>query len=62
MKKKIHRKGLFKERVTIRCGVKDLWKLEFCTKNTGLSNSEFLRVMIDIMYHDLNPPFREYSS
>ena len=40
----------------------DEYKLDFCINKTGLDKSNLIRLLIDGLFHDLNPPFREYSS
>lgn len=46
----------------IRIGADDDFKLEHITKKTGLSRSEVIRILINMLYHDMDPPFREFSS
>jgi hypothetical protein len=50
-------KGFF-----FRMDYSDLYKLDFCTEKTGLEKSELIRGLIDGLFHDLDPPFREFSS
>jgi len=40
----------------------DLYKLDFCTNKLNMGKSELIRVLIDLMFHDLDPPFREFTS
>jgi hypothetical protein len=40
----------------------DKYKLDFCVEKTGIDKSMLIRTLIDCLFHDLDPPFREFSS
>ena len=49
-------------RFEIRLDYHDKFKLDWCCDKLGLQASELIRSLIDVTFHDLNPPFREYST
>jgi hypothetical protein len=50
-------KGFF-----FRMEYSDQYKLDFCIDKLGIDKSKLLRVLIDLTFHDLDPPFREFTS
>jgi antitoxin component of RelBE/YafQ-DinJ toxin-antitoxin module len=49
-------------RLDIRIDYMDKYKLDYCCDKLGVDQSTLIRSLICIMYHEIDPPFREYSS